>query len=421
MMKTFAFMLTVLLLVTLPLASAQNETWPAHCVKPSATGCGAVCNFTCAQSPGTEVPMYVFSPDEVSGTCRREKMEYKGKPTAVVETDTTLGTCSCVDTDCATCSRNKQRADVDGCCGKYFIFVYNNIRIPIVDPNAPPAKDTCCRTDVADPVTGDISSVCYCESATTDCFATTTAAPTTPSPLCPASARISGRIIGGTAVEPCQPGIVSFATDSNVLCNAIYANNPTAKDSNGASLLKPVIYVPVTCTAGIDLFTTGEINLPVTVTVGNTSFLYEKDNVTRQPLNNTFFEAMTLNTYDGPCLDPVCTYNPETMSGAIDKSDCYLLSFGADSVAASSGPVTSGNLNKLRVQHVGDQCKDGMGNTAECFIPVNLIDGAYPCQGDLGAPVFCSMKTGETVLYGALGQTTDCGPGNILLPVVPIN
>jgi len=121
------------------------------------------------------------------------------------------------------------------------------------------------------------------------------------------------------------------------------------------------------------------------------------------------------------CQEPACVYDPDTMSSNIDFDDCYLTSYGSDGLTAT-GPTTTGTLQMVALQKgTNTDCtKSPSGSEAECFTPVG--DDISTCSGDSGAPVYCAMNTGETVLYGLLDSVGSCGTETsfAVLPVVVV-
>ncbi|KAK7506180.1 hypothetical protein BaRGS_00002292, partial [Batillaria attramentaria] len=100
---------------------------------------------------------------------------------------------------------------------------------------------------------------------------------------------------------------------------------------------------------------------------------------------------------------PACVFNPITMASLVmDTSNCYITSWGYDQlnpdVAVPFAGTYPNTTKSVPVQLVDDSDCPGLTTGNKCFqSPTSVI-----CTGDEAAPVFCSVGSGQFVLYGLL-------------------
>ncbi|KAK7506181.1 hypothetical protein BaRGS_00002293, partial [Batillaria attramentaria] len=115
------------------------------------------------------------------------------------------------------------------------------------------------------------------------------------------------------------------------------------------------------------------------------------------------------------CEAVACTYNSATMASEIDFTNCYIASTGVTDQTGVSSP--GGNMVPVVK---GESCS-GSSSGTECFIALDPTLEQGSCSSDSGAPVYCALSTGETVLYGLLKFSQLCDTNDPTFNVVPIN
>ncbi|KAK7112395.1 hypothetical protein V1264_011860 [Littorina saxatilis] len=215
----------------------------------------------------------------------------------------------------------------------------------------------------------------------------------------------AGRLLNSAMVSSgvCTgSGTIGFTTSTGQICNGAYGKNPTTGET--------VIYTLATCwaqspTAGV----IGDETIPFdscSVTSATASPLYPTvTTLTLSPMASFFLDKM----FEG-CPNSDCLYNPFVMQNAIDWRKCYTASYGATTLGEMGGqlnmvPVSLADATQCFNLPAGSQCFKATSGT--------------PCTTDNGAPLYCSLTTGETVLYG-LTTVNNCLSGNTAFNVMPL-
>ncbi|KAK7112394.1 uncharacterized protein [Littorina saxatilis] len=256
---------------------------------------------------------------------------------------------------------------------------------------------------------------CYCDSAPAS-TSTTQCGPTAPTKLCPEVPMVRGRVLGGNPVDECTvDGVLQFSFNDRQLCNGVFVY-----DTKGPFVQEPVVYLPTFCRKALDQISImvpsaqidGTYNV-ITFNISNTTIIDEAavtDNITALLTIPGILE-------EGSCQKPVCAFNNNTMGSEIDFNNCHITSFGSDNFTMT-GTLNSGSLNKVAVAK-GTNCTRAGWPGLDCFVPVD--PDVYSCSGDAGAPVYCPLTTGETVLFGLVATSSTCGiePFFNVLPIQP--
>ncbi|KAK7113232.1 hypothetical protein V1264_012563 [Littorina saxatilis] len=111
------------------------------------------------------------------------------------------------------------------------------------------------------------------------------------------------------------------------------------------------------------------------------------------------------------CPSPGCLYNSTTMNTAVNFSDCFVVSYGFDLAGSTE-------LRRVSVK-MGDatRCANAVPGS-QCFVS---DQGGSPCLGDGGAPVYCSLNTGEVALYGISASPNRCSPSVTSFSMFPLS
>lgn len=135
------------------------------------------------------------------------------------------------------------------------------------------------------------------------------------------------------------------------------------------------------------------------------------------PLSAIVLSPLTeylMRTETAGCADVGCAYNTTSMKTAIRWTDCDVTSFGATAIGSEVG----GNLTTFKVQQSDIiPCLPAPSGT-QCF--TSVVKGtACVDLGDDGAPIYCTLNTGEHVLYG-FAYVNTCVAGSSFFSVYPM-
>ncbi|KAK7113230.1 uncharacterized protein [Littorina saxatilis] len=264
--------------------------------------------------------------------------------------------------------------------------------------------------------TDDIDGVCYCDGVKFGDVCSANPAPPTPAPvttLCPGTPPAPmGRMLNSRAVtNACAArGVVGLATAGQPFCNAAFIKHPETGDKELFTLTS--CWDSLSAAQAANVPTTGKIfgdEFPLddcSVTPNNATAANPAVTVLTLSKLTSYFVEQHLEE----CSSPGCIYTPSTMRDHVNLNNCSIVSYGYTLSGTSE-------LSRVSVK-VGDitQCGAGVAGT-QCF---TSPEGGASCLGDGGAPVYCSLSTGEVALYGIASSPKGCSPLDTSFNVFPI-
>ncbi|KAK3721151.1 hypothetical protein RRG08_044164 [Elysia crispata] len=244
--------------------------------------------------------------------------------------------------------------------------------------------------------------------------------PAKPRSLCPPLP--VSRALDSKPVQPtkdgCKFGQVGSLTSLNgqtVTCNAALTR------AKVAGVMKTTFITSALCTSLVDELK-NDPSAGLKLQLGSQSFSLNAPFKTVVGPNGVAFldlpEGSPLLGGMGQCKKPSCSFNPSTMSGQVDMSDCKMISFGA----------TDGKDFKFEGKREVSlkQKPSGCSQLPDLFGAANTIcmesksGSDVFCVGDNGAPAYCkSPSTDEWILMGVTALQTACG-GSSEIKIIPV-